>query len=74
MDHKGDPTKQPPECASVFTPYSESFPRPSNVWENAQGEWSRCANLRETYSDFEVERYGCEVCGKSYSLYYEDMA
>jgi hypothetical protein len=34
---------------------------------------SRCPNMKETYSDFEGERYRCDVCGASYYLDYEEM-
>jgi len=33
----------------------------------------RCSNMKETYSDMEMERYRCAVCGASYRLDYEDM-
>ena len=61
---EGDPTKQPPECESVFTP-SEDNPR--------LGTWSTCPNIVCTYEGMDGERYRCDVCGKSYFLDYEDM-
>lgn len=35
-----------------------------------------CPHMRETSSrtDFDGETYNCEVCGRYYRLYYEDMA
>lgn len=71
-DRKGDPTKQPPECESRFTPHAE--PRPHGAV--GKGEWSRCPNLRETSSptDMDGETYDCDICGKYYRLYYDEMA
>lgn len=63
-DRKGDPAKQPPECKSVFTPSKDNPNR---------GTWSTCPNIKEGYSDFELTRYSCEVCGESYTLYEDDM-
>lgn len=70
-DRKGDPSKQPPECKSVFTPFSDDNPRQPG--EPGSGRWSKCPNFKETYSGFDGERYGCEVCGESYFFDYEDM-
>lgn len=64
-DRKGDPSKQPPECKSVFTPIPN---HPQGL-----GHWSRCQNIKETYSGMDGERYGCDVCGESYFLDYDDM-
>lgn len=71
-DRKGDPAKQPPECEPRFTPHPE--PRPAGAV--GQGGWSQCPNLRETSSntDMDGETYHCDVCGKHYRLYYEEMA
>jgi hypothetical protein len=68
-----DPAKQPPECKSVFVPFSEESPK--TVWDgpNATGRWTQCPNLKTTYEGFDGERWRCEVCGKSYFLDYEDM-
>ena len=33
----------------------------------------RCKNMKETYSDMEMERYRCAVCGASYRLDYDEM-
>jgi hypothetical protein len=64
-DYDGDPTKQPSECKPVFTPshHNPHF-----------GTWSQCPNLYENGGGMESERYKCDVCGKYYTLYYEDMA
>ena len=68
-DIKGDKSKQPPECESVFTPYTpeEIAAKP---WLLGSGNWSKCPNIKDGYSDFELERYHCDVCGESYTLYY----
>jgi hypothetical protein len=68
-DRKGDPAKQPPECKPVFTPHPEPKP-PGAV---GQGTWSQCPNLQCTYESMDGERWGCEVCGESYYLDYEEM-
>ena len=34
---------------------------------------TKCANMKETYSGFDGERYRCGVCGQSYFLDYEEM-
>lgn len=66
-DRKGDPAKQPPDCEPRFTPSARN-PR--------IGVWSQCPNLRETSSntDMDGETYHCDVCGKHYRLYYEEMS
>jgi hypothetical protein len=69
MSRKGDPTKQPPECAPRFTPH----PVPPPAGAVGQGTWSQCPNLREVGGGMEGERYACEVCGESYFLDYDDM-
>ena len=65
----GDPTKQLPECKSVFTPHPT--PRPPGAV--GDGVWSQCPNIKETYSGMDGERYRCAVCGESYFLDYDDM-
>jgi hypothetical protein len=62
---KGDPSKQPPECKSVFTSISG---HPQGL-----GTWSKCPNLRETGGDMDGEWWSCEVCGARYFLDYEEM-
>lgn len=32
-----------------------------------------CPNMKCTYEGWEYERYRCEVCGASYTLYDDDM-
>ena len=71
MAREGDKSKQPPECEPRFIPYTDENPRPRGMPGN--GYWTQCPNLKETGGGFEGERYGCDVCGKSYFLYYEDM-
>jgi hypothetical protein len=75
-DYPGDPTKQPPECKDVFTPFSDSFPRDPMVdGPFGSGRWSKCPNLKERDdTSMEAETWECSVCGKSYKLHYEDMA
>lgn len=70
-DHEGDPSKQPPECKSVFIPFSDENPRKPGDF--GQGRWTQCPNIESTYDGFDGERYGCKVCGKSYFLDYDDM-
>lgn len=72
MSREGDKSKQPPECEPRFTPHPE--PRPA--WDRSEGTWSQCPNLRETSSntDMDGETYSCDVCGKYYRLYYDEMA
>ena len=73
-DHKGDEAKQPPECKSVFTPFSVDFPRdPRSDAPNAEGRWSKCPNLKETGGGMDGEWWSCEVCGKRYFLDYDEM-
>ena len=45
------------------------------VWDgaNAQFRWHKCPNIKDGYSDFELERYNCDKCGYSYTLYYDEM-
>lgn len=64
-DHKGDPAKQPPNCAPVFTPIPD---HPQGL-----GNWSQCPNLKEAFGDMTGERWRCEVCGESYWLDYDEM-
>lgn len=33
----------------------------------------KCPNLKEDYSDMDVEVYRCKVCGETIRLYYDDM-
>lgn len=73
-DYDGDPSKQPLECKSVFKPFSDE--RPFNILSdspNAAGYWTKCSNIYESGGDFDTERYSCDVCGKYYTLYYDDM-
>jgi hypothetical protein len=70
-ERNGDPAKQPPECKPVFTPFSAEFPK--SIWDVGYGKWSTCPNLYESGGDMETEVYNCDVCGKYYTLYYEDM-
>jgi hypothetical protein len=72
-DYDGDPAKQPPECKSVFTPFSDDFPK--SLWDIGDGKWSKCPNIYEdtSYIDMDGEQYYCDVCGKHYYLDYEDM-
>lgn len=74
MDIKGDKTKQPKECESVFKLYDEE--RPKTIWDspNSVGYWTKCPNIKMTYNGFDGESYSCEICGEYYKLYYEDMA
>lgn len=74
MSREGDPAKQPPECKSVFVPFSAAFPHvPSMDAPNATGRWTQCPNLKEVGGGMSGECYGCDVCGKSYFLDYDDM-
>lgn len=71
MNREGDPAKQPPECKSVFTPFSDDNPKPPGGWGG--GTWSKCPNLYEDGGGMEGEQYRCDVCGEAYFLDYEDM-
>jgi hypothetical protein len=68
-DREGDPTKQPPECKSIFTPHPD--PRPPGAV--GEGTWSKCPHIKETGGGMEGEQYSCDVCGKRYFLDYDDM-
>lgn len=76
MHNKGDESKQPEICRNpVFTPYSDEFPKPSNPFSFGDGEWSKCPHIQYIQdTDMSGENYKCDHCGKSYTLYYEDMA
>lgn len=69
-----DKSKQPPECESIFKPFSEE--RPKNIWDspNAVGYWTKCPHIKMSHQGFDSESYDCDVCGERYTLYYEDMA
>ena len=69
MARKGDPTKQPLECAPVFTPH----PNPRPIGAVGDGTWSQCPNLKEIGGGFDGEQYDCQVCGERYFLDYDDM-
>jgi hypothetical protein len=56
-DHKGDPSKQSPECQIG----KDGVPFPG------------CPNLKNTYEGMDGERYSCEVCGESFFLDYDEM-
>ncbi|WP_172352708.1 hypothetical protein [Mesorhizobium sp. NZP2298] len=73
-DHEGDKSKQPPECVSVFIPHPPEMTERERIILGGSGRWTKCANIKEVGGDFDTERYACAVCGKSYTLYYEDMA
>lgn len=64
VDYEGDPAKQPPECKPVFTP---------SAHDPHKGSWSQCPNIKSGYSNWELERYSCDVCGKRYTLYDDEM-
>ncbi len=74
MDYEGDKSKQPPECESRFIPHPPEMTERERIIFGGSGRWTQCPNIKETGGDFETERYSCDVCGKHYTLYYEDMA
>jgi hypothetical protein len=36
-------------------------------------ESTRCPHMSMSHSDYNSERYRCDRCGDSYSLYYDEM-
>lgn len=70
MDRKGDDSKRTEECLKYSGTHK---PDPNPGREGFVIFW-KCPNIEDGYSDFELERYECKVCGYSYTLYYEDMA
>lgn len=68
MSCKGDKSKQPPECESIFVPDEEG---------SRTGHWTQCPNLKEEKTEFpysmQGEHWGCDVCGKSFYLDYDEM-
>jgi len=66
-DCEGDPAKRPIECKEgVFTPDAPG---------SHTGVWGSCPHLKEvsSASDMDGETYDCNVCGRHYRLYYDDM-
>lgn len=57
-DRKGDPSKQPPECAALTATHGKC----PHLIETSSA------------SDMYGETYHCDVCGEHYRLYYDDMA
>ena len=49
---------------------------PEKKTEECKKREKKCSNLKETSSssDMDGETWECDVCGKRYRLYYEDMA
>lgn len=37
------------------------------------GHWTECPSIKEVGGDMDCERYKCEKCGYSYTLYYDEM-
>jgi hypothetical protein len=70
-DHPGDPAKQPAGCESVFTRWGPENPKPS--WGVGEGHWSQCPNLKTIREGWESETIACDVCGKRYTLYDDEM-
>ncbi len=58
------PEKKPCEFKSVFVP---------NAPGSNRGHWTECPGIKEVGGDMECERYRCDTCGKSYTLYYDEM-
>lgn len=71
MSREGDPSKQPPECKSVFIPWSDENPKPK--FGIGDGVWTKCPNIQSVSEDWESETYACDVCGKRYTLYDDEM-
>ncbi|TGQ19275.1 hypothetical protein [Mesorhizobium sp. M00.F.Ca.ET.217.01.1.1] len=76
MSNPGDKSRQPPECEPRFIPHPPEMTERERLILGGTGRWTQCPNLKETSSpsDFDGERYECDVCGKYCRLYYEDMA
>ncbi len=74
MAYEGDPAKQPPECKSVWVPFTPDYPH--DILRDApmaKGRWTQCSNIKEVGGGMSGEQYRCDVCGKSYFLDYDDM-
>ncbi len=39
----------------------------------AQANRRECPNIKEGYSDWELTRYKCDVCGERYTLHEDEM-
>lgn len=66
-DRDGDPKKRPPECreGDIISRHPDGL----------RCTWGTCLHLKETSpsSNMDGETYDCQVCGRHYRLYYDDM-
>lgn len=71
---KGNKDLCPFNHKSYFKKYDKDFPKPNYIHNGAEGEWTKCYNIKYIESScMDSELYECKVCGLRYRLYYDDM-